>query len=513
MRTRADVAPRTLSLRRLLSFSTIGVVVVSILVVAALFWSSVLLQRSILTVGRDSEARSIASELELSTLTYQRLSNLYELTGEAELGEARLEVVSEMGRLLARARGYAETDADQQQIDQVGRDLMSYVQERQRQELRGLDQDQIVRLTQAELTDVLSGVEAIREKNGADVRNAQSDALRVSRLTGLIALAGGGVIAIALIGVAFVVRRYVLEPIIEIDRMMLRFIEGDSAARVGQKAMAEIDEISRSFNLMADNLGRQRQDQLAFLAGIAHDLRDPLSALRLGIYSLQTEQSTARRGRTRERLDHQVDRLSRMVEDLLDATQVEAGNMELRREVFDLRDAVDDTIRLLYAPTSPDHPIRTDLPEEPVIVKADPIRIEQVISNLLSNAIKFSPKGGPIEVTIKEEQDEAVLAVTDRGIGLSREDLPTIFLPFERRRSYVAPGIGLGLSVTRRIVAAHGGRIEVDSRPGEGSTFRVRIPFGLDPRAWSAVVPKEDRRPSDSAGSPVGAAPKLAGQE
>lgn len=131
----------------------------------------------------------------------------------------------------------------------------------------------------------------------------------------------------------------------------------------------------------------------------------------------------------------------------------------------------------LYGPTSPDQEITAGVPREPLLVRADPLRVEQVISNLLSNAISFSPSGGSIALTLEAEGSEAVLSVTDRDIEIRPEDISSIFQPFRRSRPDVAPGAGLGLSVVHRIVAAHGGRMEVHSEPGHGSTFRVRLPL------------------------------------
>jgi signal transduction histidine kinase len=120
-----------------------------------------------------------------------------------------------------------------------------------------------------------------------------------------------------------------------------------------------------------------------------------------------------------------------------------------------------------------------------VVVRCDGTRLEQVLHNLVSNALKYSPTGSSVELRVAQEGEEAVLSVVDQGIGISSEELRHLFAPFRRtsRAREVAPGVGLGLSVARRIIEAHGGRIEVDSRPGAGSTFRVRLPLAAAPSA------------------------------
>lgn len=228
---------------------------------------------------------------------------------------------------------------------------------------------------------------------------------------------------------------------------------------------------------MADGIARQREDQLAFVAGVAHELRNPLSALSTDVQALGLAPSGQGRDRALARVGRQVDRLTRMLDDLLDAARIEAGYLELQPEELDLRREVQEVVRF-YAPTAPDRDLVVEAPDEPVTVRGDPLRIGQVITNLVSNAIKFSPEGGPVEVSVGLRGDEAVLTVADTGVGIAPEELSEIFTSFRRSRPDVASGAGLGLSVVRRIVAAHGGTIEVESEPGVGSTFRVRLPDG-----------------------------------
>jgi two-component system, OmpR family, sensor histidine kinase MtrB len=118
------------------------------------------------------------------------------------------------------------------------------------------------------------------------------------------------------------------------------------------------------------------------------------------------------------------------------------------------------------------------VPDLPVVVRGDPTRLTQVVTNLLSNAIKYSPRGGRVRVQLARAQDEVMLSVSDEGVGIPPDEYERIFEPFRRSKGSSAeiPGIGLGLSVSRRIVRAHGGDIEVVSQIGAGSTFRVRLP-------------------------------------
>jgi signal transduction histidine kinase len=118
------------------------------------------------------------------------------------------------------------------------------------------------------------------------------------------------------------------------------------------------------------------------------------------------------------------------------------------------------------------------MPTEPVVVVCDPTRVAQVLENLVTNAIKYSPAGGAVDVTLAAGAEEVVVSVADTGLGIEPGMLETIFEPFRRvsPSKNVSPGVGLGLSICRRIVVAHGGRIDVVSKPGQGTTFQVHLP-------------------------------------
>ena len=165
-----------------------------------------------------------------------------------------------------------------------------------------------------------------------------------------------------------------------------------------------------------------------------------------------------------------------MIADFLDAAMIEAGNLELRVESCNLADVVRSAAELFEGSASR-HELILALPPSPLQASLDPLRIEQVAGNLISNALKYSPQGGKVEVRLEQRADEVVLAVTDHGLGMSPEDQARLFQPFRRGLSREdIPGVGLGLFVVRRIVEAHRGRIEVESSPGAGSTFRIRLP-------------------------------------
>jgi signal transduction histidine kinase len=230
---------------------------------------------------------------------------------------------------------------------------------------------------------------------------------------------------------------------------------------------------------MSAELGRQKTRELAFIASVAHDLRNPLAALQFSLDAMRARRSTwdAETERIFDILGRQLDHLSRMVSDLLETCYIEAGQLTLNRAAFDLRDAARAVVDL-YRPVASDRPIEIELGEETALVLADRMRIEQVIGNLVSNAIKYSPPGSRIRLGVSARAGAVELYVADEGVGIKDEDRENIFRPFWRAdEGAKRSGTGLGLSVVRKIVAAHDGRITVESTPGMGSVFRVRFPL------------------------------------
>jgi signal transduction histidine kinase len=261
---------------------------------------------------------------------------------------------------------------------------------------------------------------------------------------------------------------------------MTSFAAGNRIARASERGPDELRSIAIQFNRMADALSRQYENQLVFLTGIAHDLRNPLFPIKMAASVASPDQPLPPDDKVRSMLSivkRQVDRLDRMIGDLLDASRIEAGKLELRVESQDARSLAREVANLFEAASSK-HRIELQIPEAPVPLYCDAFRIEQVLNNLVSNAIKYSPNGGRVQIGVESDSGCAVFKVTDEGMGIRDEDRPLVFEPFRRIRSAdrEIPGTGLGLSVARRIVEAHKGRLDLKSEFGKGSTFIVCIP-------------------------------------
>ena len=471
-RARSNRGP---GIRRLVLLSSLSFGVVIVLIVIAMTWSSTVLHQTMDTVARDTRSEALATELGHGILMYQRLSNLHVLMGDPEDAAEKQAFLLRIRELLARGELYVGGSEEQRLLEQLEANLATYLQARAELDRQGLDPGMLMRRSAPALNVVLDDLETLRDLNDAQVDQAYAEAMRVDRLIKTVGTAALAVLVLGLVVIAAGMRRYLLRPVVALHGAMDRFRAGDLGVRGKVEGAREVGDLASMFNDMGAAMARQREAQLEFLAGVAHDLKNPLNAVKMGIYSLEHEASELRRGRTRALLDQQVSLLSRMIDDLLDSTRIEAGQLELRRLDFDLRELVADIVRL-YSPTAPVHRIVAEVPERPVSVHADPARVEQVLSNLLSNAIKYSPMGGHIRIAVAAEGEFAMLEVTDSGVGIPQDEIESVFLPFRRRRSDLAPGAGLGLSVVRRIVEAHGGEIEVSSEVSVGSTFRVRLP-------------------------------------
>jgi signal transduction histidine kinase/CheY-like chemotaxis protein len=228
----------------------------------------------------------------------------------------------------------------------------------------------------------------------------------------------------------------------------------------------------------------RRKDE--FLATLAHELRNPLAPIRNGLQILRLaahDQGAA--ARVQEMLERQVNHLVRLVDDLMEVARVTRGRIELRREPVDLgamlRSAVETSRPLIEAAR---HELRLDLPEAPVTLIADPVRLAQVVANLLNNAAKYTEEGGRISLSARRDGNHAVISVRDTGVGIPAEVLPRVFDLFSQAdRTYhrAQGGLGIGLTLVRTLVELHGGTVWATSEGvGRGSEFVVRLPLGVE---------------------------------
>jgi signal transduction histidine kinase len=225
----------------------------------------------------------------------------------------------------------------------------------------------------------------------------------------------------------------------------------------------------------------RRKDE--FLATLSHELRNPLAPIRNALEVMRRAgDDPALKERALAIMERQLQQLVRLTDDLLDVSRITRNRIELRRDRIDLRNVLRSAIETVEPLSdAAGHSIVVDLPESGVWVFGDFTRLAQAFANLLNNAVKYTDRGGSIAVAASIDADEAVIAVSDTGIGIDPAVLPRIFDMFMQAEQGVArprSGLGIGLTLARRLIELHDGRIDVRSGgPGEGTTFFVRLPI------------------------------------
>ena len=220
-----------------------------------------------------------------------------------------------------------------------------------------------------------------------------------------------------------------------------------------------------------------------FLAMLAHELRNPLAPIRNAVYLLSTlDYGDPLFLKCRNMIDKQARHITRLVDDLLDVSRLELGKMRLRLQRLDLNENAQAAVESCAALTSGfRHVVNVRLRAETLPVRADPVRLEQAICNLLVNAAKFTPEGGTIDVETRVEANRAIVSVSDNGMGINPETLETIFDLFAQEAVTLARskgGLGIGLTLVKRLVERHGGPVHAYSEGlGTGSRFELRLPL------------------------------------
>ena len=249
----------------------------------------------------------------------------------------------------------------------------------------------------------------------------------------------------------------------------------------------ELDNLIDSFNRMTARLGRSFEQIRQFSTDVSHELRTPLTAIRgqLEVALFTAEEPDQFRDAMANALED-VEKLSSIVRALLLLSQAESGQLVLQKAPLDLADVVADVVDQFQIPAEEKGVKLTAILEPGWVASVDRTQFERLISNLLSNAVKYTPKGGSVSVRVGRDEAEGWIrmVVEDTGVGVPAENLPHIFDRFYRVRNAQTPavqGLGLGLSFVAWIVSAHEGTIQVESQPGEGSRFTVRLPIGAVP--------------------------------
>jgi len=286
-------------------------------------------------------------------------------------------------------------------------------------------------------------------------------------------------VAIALL-ITFFLSRRISAPIKALDLAAKSLGKGDLSQRVHFKDKGELGGLAESFNSMAAKLEQTEQLRRNMVADVAHELRTPLSNMRGEVAAIRDgikEPDAA----TIHSLDEEIVLLSRLVDDLQDLSLAEADGLKLAKQPGDIAGLINQTVASLQAQAKlKGISISTDLPDKLPLLNIDHGRIRQVLRNLLQNAVAHTSKGGTITVVAREHSNYIKVIVIDTGEGIPTEDLPNIFERFyrvDKSRTRSTGGCGVGLTIAKRLVEAHGGKIDVQSDLGKGSRFSFTIPI------------------------------------
>ncbi|MGZ8868059.1 MAG: sensor histidine kinase, partial [Thermoanaerobaculia bacterium] len=273
------------------------------------------------------------------------------------------------------------------------------------------------------------------------------------------------------------------------DKLPLAEVLAERAALAVENAKLYTEQVEARRKV--EDLSRLKDE---FLSIASHELRTPVTSIKGYTQLAKTLIRENDLSTSEEYLDialDQIDRMSRLILELLDVSRIETGRLEIRREPIRWSTFVRDVVHRHHTAVS-DRRFHLDVPEDSKVVEGDRDRLEQVLGNLLENAVKYSPDGSEIFVNVEDRGDRVQTSVCDRGIGIPADELTQVFERFHRGRQVSSTnygGLGLGLYITKQIVERHGGQIWVESAEGVGTTFHFSLPVAsADTLARTAEV-------------------------
>ncbi len=291
----------------------------------------------------------------------------------------------------------------------------------------------------------------------------------------LVVVAGAGLAATMAVSAAQA--RRVVSLVHEVGAFADLVSAGEYGARVSPAGIPEIDALADSVNGMADRLAREGHARASFIGKVSHELRTPLTVIKGYVYTLQRAEDDPSKAAKLDVINGECERLAYLVEDLLELSRAQAGELRISAEIFALRDCVEEVAeRLRGIARERDVSIDVVWKGNGSLVMGDENRVRQVFANLLTNGIKYAPPGTAVQVAGEAVGGNLAVSVADCGRGITPDALVRIFDEFYQAPDRSLPGAGLGLAVARELVEAHGGELVVESEVGKGTRFTVLLP-------------------------------------
>lgn len=332
------------------------------------------------------------------------------------------------------------------------------------------------------LQNALSTLQRQAQEDARNLVHSAADfRQRMIRRAGTIAV----LVTALLFGAVFLLNRSIRRSTRRLSDTLSEIAEGNFGDRAHLESGDEFEEIADGVNAMSRRLGELDELKADFLSNVSHELRTPIASVKQSALLLEEEVVGKLSSDQREIVSiirSNVQRLGALINDLLDTAKLEAGRLDIVPESVDLRDLIRQSVATV-APLAAEKRLRISMKanHDDVTAMVDSTRMEQVLVNLLSNAIKFTPEDGAISLSCERRGEKVVCTVADTGVGIPAAELPTIFDKFHQAkaaRTSQVKGTGLGLTIVRYILEAHGGSIDVASEVGVGTTFTFSVPSG-----------------------------------
>lgn len=288
-----------------------------------------------------------------------------------------------------------------------------------------------------------------------------------------------GILAILVVA-SVIVARFISLPIAQMTDAIERMRKGEFGARANVRGSSEIAQMARTFNDMSEQIENVEHQRQEFVANASHELKTPLSAIKILTESLLYQQGVeeATYKEFLADIDQQIDRLNSLLGDLLILAQSERSATAMRYTTESVDELIDECVKTLM-PLAAEKDIAINLSDARVEMRCDRIKLSTALMNLLSNAIKFTPAGGSVSTRVEADGTWVTIEISDTGIGIPDEDRAHIFERFyrvDKARARGTGGTGLGLAIVQQVVRLHGGEITLAAKRRPGTTFIVRLP-------------------------------------
>ncbi|BAL80906.1 sensor histidine kinase [Caldisericum exile] len=292
-------------------------------------------------------------------------------------------------------------------------------------------------------------------------------------------LISGGISIVVSIFVALFVSRYIIKPVIEMKNFARKISQGNFEARINEESDDEIGELAESLNYMAFRLGETEKLRTKLMQNVSHDLRTPLASIKGYLEVLKDESfSKEEKEEAFKIIENEIERLGKMAKDLTKLSSADSKTLPIELERINVVEIVKDTFDsfLIKIKEKGLNPV-LEIPNKPIFIMGDSLKLREIFSNLIDNSIKFTNEGY-VKISLIEEKDKVKVIVEDSGQGIHEKDIPHVFERFYKGENNKGgnEGMGLGLSIVKEYVYAHNGEIHVESEVGKGTKFSVQFP-------------------------------------